>query len=89
VQHPMSLFRNSGVNGSAPAPAAAPVASNRNPDGWTQLYNLDHTPTQIFVTAIQQIFGCLDSGRTGYVSPEAYSSFQDALGCPKQQNICR
>jgi hypothetical protein len=55
---------------------------------WTPLFNADSTPGPDFVTMMQQFFGCLDPSRTGYLTPEAYSSFMEVQGFPTQQIVC-
>jgi hypothetical protein len=35
------------------------------------------------------IFGHLDSARTGFLPPEAYSRFMDDMGYPIHENICK
>lgn len=83
---PLQLQQNNGQ-----PPSYTPQASNP-PNGqngsWTPLFNPDSSPAPIFVTMMQQIFSRLDPSRTGYLSPEAYSSFMEAQGYPAQQNIC-
>jgi hypothetical protein len=55
---------------------------------WTPLFNADSTPGPDFVTMMQQFFGCLDPSRTGYLTPEAYSSFMEVQGFPTVQIVC-
>lgn len=87
-QQPSSSGQSSS-NQSQPTGRQAPVTGhNTAPPAWGPLYNPDSTPTPLFVSVIEQIFSRLDLSRTGYLTPEAYSAFQDAQGCAPNLNIC-
>ena len=47
------------------------------------------TPTVDYIALVQNIFGHLDSGGTGYITPEAYTSLLELLGVSGSQNTCK
>jgi hypothetical protein len=79
-----------------PPPVNAVPISPQLPSGqqqptasWGPLFNQDGSPTNVFVTMMQEFFSFLDPTRTGYLTPEAYSKFLRDQCQPLEANICK
>ncbi|KAF7362757.1 Oleate hydratase [Mycena venus] len=57
------------------------------PNGWGPFFHEDLSPTSVFTQLMDSIFTYLDAGRTGYLTPEAYSRFLTDQGYAKKENI--
>jgi Zinc finger, ZZ type len=57
--------------------------------GWQILFDpsTNYKPSRSFIDLMKALFTHLDTGRTGFLVPEAYAAFGDANGCPPAQNI--
>ncbi|KAJ6520716.1 hypothetical protein DFH09DRAFT_1193920 [Mycena vulgaris] len=69
---------------AAPPPAAPPPAAP--PNAWGSFFLDDMSPTPVFVHLMTAFFTYLDTGRTGYLVPEAYSRFLSDQGYVGQEN---
>jgi hypothetical protein len=78
-----SISRGGTSVGEAPA-GVGPTAS----DGWGPFFDVDLNPSPAYSALMAAIFGNLDSARTGFLAPEAYSRFMDDMGYPLAENIC-
>ncbi|KAJ7836285.1 hypothetical protein B0H14DRAFT_2794749 [Mycena olivaceomarginata] len=56
-------------------------------DGWGPFFDTDLNPSPAYTALMSTIFGHLDSARTGFLPPEAYSRFADDMGYPTHENI--
>jgi hypothetical protein len=56
---------------------------------WGAFFNLDMSPTPTLTGMMDAIFTALDPSRSGYLTPEVFSRFQDDLGYPTSENICK
>ncbi|KAJ6452155.1 hypothetical protein DFH09DRAFT_1351754 [Mycena vulgaris] len=69
---------------AAPPPPALPPAAP--PNAWGSFFHDDMSPTPVFVHLMTTFFTYLDTGRTGYLVPEAYSRFLSDQGYVAQDN---
>ncbi|KAJ7695275.1 hypothetical protein B0H14DRAFT_3042445 [Mycena olivaceomarginata] len=56
-------------------------------DGWGPFFDADLNTSPSYTALMCAIFGHLDSARTGFLPPEAYSRFMDDMGYPIHENI--
>lgn len=56
---------------------------------WQLFFYADMSPTPTFVTLLNDIFTYLDTSNSGYLIPEAYSRFEDDMGCLPHENTCK
>jgi hypothetical protein len=56
--------------------------------GWRLLFD-GSRPTQFMVDFFGVIFSCLDTARSGYLTPEQYSAFCDVQGYDLDANVCK
>ncbi|KAJ7654217.1 hypothetical protein B0H17DRAFT_1186239 [Mycena rosella] len=54
--------------------------------GWGPFFAEDMSPTPVLTQLLDAIFAYLDTGRTGYLAPEAYSRFLVNQGCVGAEN---
>ena len=88
---PPSLPARYPSTGPARASSAVPgtAPSQQRGQSWSQFFipnTCQHTDSFAQVTAA--IFARVDTGRTGYMTPEAWSALCDVLGTPLHENIC-
>jgi hypothetical protein len=100
--HRTTLHRTSGFASVPPPPPPLPTRNpfpgpagvssdqqGQSTPSWKQFFNAQtwqHTDSFAQLTAA--IFERLDTGRTGYMTPEAHSGLLDLLGIPLDENIC-
>ncbi|KAJ7347192.1 hypothetical protein DFH08DRAFT_1001873 [Mycena albidolilacea] len=77
---PPSISRGGTSVGEAPA-GVGPS------DGWGLFFDVDLNPSPAYSALMAAIFGNLDSARTGFLAPEAYSRFMDDMCYPLAENI--
>lgn len=80
--YPQSSFQSSSALPSPSEPPQNFSAGLR----WQILFN-GTQPTPEFIALMDAIFQHLDIGRTGYLTPEVYSSFLDVQGYMIEQNV--
>jgi hypothetical protein len=68
-----------------PAPVAAPLEPAT---GWGPFFLEDLSPSPAFAQLMSAILTYLDTGRTGYLVPEAYSRFLDDQAYVGDNNSC-
>ncbi|KAJ7640902.1 hypothetical protein B0H17DRAFT_1105209 [Mycena rosella] len=68
---------------TAPTPVQPPPS---DVTGWGPFFLADLSPTPIFVHLMHTLFAYLDTGRTGFLVPEAYSHFLNDQGYVGEDN---
>ncbi|KAJ7164248.1 hypothetical protein C8R46DRAFT_309969 [Mycena filopes] len=68
---------------SPPPPVAPPIEAAT---GWGPFFRDDMSPTPAFTQLMSSILTHLDTGRTGYLVPEAFSTFLDDQAYPLEGN---
>jgi hypothetical protein len=77
------------TTGGTTAGGMATSAATGPTDGWGPFFDADLNPSPAYTALMSTIFGYLDSARTGFLPPEAYSRFADDMGYPTHENICK
>ncbi|KAJ7330942.1 hypothetical protein DFH08DRAFT_310734 [Mycena albidolilacea] len=70
----------------SPPPQERPQSQTQPASGWGPFFTDNMDPTPVFTQLLDAIFVYLDTGRTGYLVPEAYSRFLIDQGYVGQEN---
>lgn len=72
----------------SPPPQGRPQSQTQQAGGWGTFFTDNMDPTPVFTQLLDTIFVYLDTGRSGYLVPEAYSRFLVDQGYVGQENTC-
>lgn len=90
--HPGSPGRPSGVPPPLPSRPSntqrAPNSAGGGSAGWQPWFHPDSSPTDAYITLMNDIFTHLDPTNVGNLVPETFSGFLDDLGYLTHENAC-